>query len=205
MVDNKKKGIPLDVTFDDLKKPETIISNINKAVNELDVQKKNRGLFKIQSANDWINQAKRTPIPKCLFAEFWHEGEICILFADSNLGKSILAVQIADSISKNKKIGGFKLETIKQQVLYFDFELSAKQFEVRYAEKNESLNILEILESTDGIVALLGCSSSPILSWLPYPRGPKKPFPQQRTAPEFNAYSNKNPKNKGSKIIGNYP
>ena len=139
--DTKKIG--LNPKFESLEKPQTIISKIDKAVNELDEQKKNKGLFKVQSANEWINQAKKTPIPKCLFAEFWHEGEICILFADSNLGKSILAVQIADSISKNLKISGFKLEAVKQQVLYFDFELSAKQFEVRYAVKNESLKILE--------------------------------------------------------------
>jgi len=68
-----------------------------------------------------------------LFAEFWHEGEICILFADSNLGKSILGVQIADSISSGKYIPGFAMKTEKQPVLYFDFEMSDKQFENRYS------------------------------------------------------------------------
>lgn len=64
----------------------------------------------------------------------WFEGELCILFADTNLGKSILAVQIADSISRGKQIFGFELESDKQKVLYFDFELSDKQFEARYSE-----------------------------------------------------------------------
>lgn len=93
-----------------------------------------KNLFTIKSANDWIEDAKNRPIPKMLFSEFWYENEICILFADTNLGKSILAVQIADSISKGKAIRGFKLESEKQPVLYFDFELSDKQFEVRYSE-----------------------------------------------------------------------
>lgn len=92
------------------------------------------GLFKIQTANDWIQQAKNKPIPKMLFDEFWHEGEVCCLFASSNVGKSILAVQIANSISKGQAIKGFRLGTSTQKVLYFDFELSGKQFEGRYSK-----------------------------------------------------------------------
>lgn len=51
---------------------------------------------------------------------------------NTNLGKSILAVQIADSISEGESIRGFKLEAEKQKVLSFDFEMSDKQFEKRY-------------------------------------------------------------------------
>jgi KaiC/GvpD/RAD55 family RecA-like ATPase len=68
-----------------------------------------------------------------LFSELWHEGELCILFASSGLGKSILAVQIGNSISTGEPIPGFKNESISQTVLYFDFELSDKQFEGRYS------------------------------------------------------------------------
>ncbi|MGI6291778.1 MAG: AAA family ATPase [Bacteroidales bacterium] len=103
----------------------------------------NKGLFKVMTANEWLELAKTSPIPEMLFGEFWHEGEICILFSDSNLGKSILAVQIADSISKGQQIQGFKMEAPKQKVLYFDFELSPKQFEVRYSVKNEALKVFE--------------------------------------------------------------
>jgi hypothetical protein len=96
--------------------------------------RENVGLFKIQSANRWIEEAKFRPQPKMLFGEFWFEGELCILFADTNVGKSILAVQIADSISTGTRIIGLKLEAVKQKVLYFDFELSDKQFELRYSD-----------------------------------------------------------------------
>ncbi len=92
-----------------------------------------KGLFTVKTANRWIDQAKTRPIPKMLFGEFWFEGELCILFADTNLGKSILAVQIGDSISRGEQIKGFKLEAKKQVVLYLDFELSEKQFENRYS------------------------------------------------------------------------
>jgi archaellum biogenesis ATPase FlaH len=95
--------------------------------------KESKGLFTVKTASRWIEQAKTRPIPQMLFGEFWFEGELCILFADTNLGKSILAVQIGNSISRGEHIRGFKLETPKQSILYFDFELSDKQFENRYS------------------------------------------------------------------------
>jgi archaellum biogenesis ATPase FlaH len=96
-----------------------------------------KGLFTVKTASRWIEQAKTKAIPQMLFGEFWFEGELCILFADTNLGKSILAVQIGNSVSKGEQIRGFKLETPKQSILYFDFELSEKQFENRYSIKFE--------------------------------------------------------------------
>lgn len=99
--------------------------------------KESKGLFTVKTASRWIEQAKTRPIPKMLFGEFWFEGELCILFADTNLGKSILAVQIGNSISRGEQIRGFQLETPKQPILYFDFELSDKQFENRYSIKFE--------------------------------------------------------------------
>jgi RecA-family ATPase len=99
--------------------------------------KESKGLFTVKTASRWIEQAKTRPIPQMLFGEFWFEGELCILFADTNLGKSILAVQIGNSISRGEQIRGFKLETPKQPILYFDFELSDKQFENRYSKKFE--------------------------------------------------------------------
>ncbi|HEY9116085.1 MAG TPA: AAA family ATPase [Bacteroidales bacterium] len=142
--DNHFPGkIKLNPLFDDLNNPETILNQIEQLQKGLEVKKENKGLFKVKTANQWLDQAKKSPIPKMLFGELWHDSELCILFADTNLGKSILAVQIADSISKCKQIPGFKLEAMKQPVLYFDFELSAKQFEVRYSEKNEAQMIFE--------------------------------------------------------------
>ena len=91
-------------------------------------------IFKTQSANDWIKEAEGKPIPKMLFDSLWHEGELCILFADTNVGKSILAVQIADISSKGKSEYLLNTSAPKQKVLYFDFELSEKQFQGRYSD-----------------------------------------------------------------------
>jgi hypothetical protein len=90
-------------------------------------------LLRTKSANDWMKQEHGKPALKSLFGSFWFEGELCILFADTNLGKSILAVQIGDSLTKAYSIGPFTNEAdAGTPVLYLDCELSAKQFEARY-------------------------------------------------------------------------
>ena len=116
---------------------EDINSEVEQLLRQGNEAKESKGLFTVKTANRWIEQAKTRPIPQMLFNEFWFEGELCILFADTNLGKSILAVQIGNSISKGEQIRGFKLETPKQPILYFDFELGDKQFENRYSIKFE--------------------------------------------------------------------
>lgn len=91
--------------------------------------------FNIKPINDWINEAKNRPIPNMLFNELWYESEISILFADTNLGKSILGLQISNMITKGISVNGFKVEVIAQKVLYCDFELSDKQIENRYSKE----------------------------------------------------------------------
>lgn len=96
-----------------------------------------KSLFSIQTANKWLDEAKTRPAPKMLFDEFWYEGELCILFADTNVGKSILATQIADAIGNGRNIDNLQVEIKPQPIIYFDFELSDKQFEARYSVKND--------------------------------------------------------------------
>ena len=71
---------------------------------------------------------------RALFGGFWHEGELCILFANTGMGKSVLAVQIGDSLAKCCSIGGPFLNHAEEslRVLYIDFEHTAKQFQSRY-------------------------------------------------------------------------
>ncbi len=109
-----------------------------------------------KKANEWIEAAKLRPNPKKLFGTFWFENEVCILFADTNVGKSILAMQISHSISKGEKVEGFDLESESQKVLYFDFELSDKQFQIRYTnEENQAFkfdeNLIRIEINSDSL------------------------------------------------------
>ena len=85
-------------------------------------------IFSAMTANQTIEAAKAQKDPNKLWKEFWFESEVCCLFADANVGKSILAVQIGNAIAEKLK----KSETI----LYYDFELSKKQFELRYTDES---------------------------------------------------------------------
>jgi predicted ATP-dependent serine protease len=88
-------------------------------------------IFSAMTANETIEAAKVQKNPKKLWKEFWIENEVCCLFADANVGKSILAVQISNAIAD--KLGK------NEHILYYDFELSKKQFELRYTdEQNKS-------------------------------------------------------------------
>ena len=98
----------------------------------------NVGLFTIKDANQTIDDASNRPMPCKLFGQLWFEHEVCILFSSTNLGKSILAVQIADAISSGRRAMGLEMESDPQTVLYFDFELSDKQFELRYVSESGS-------------------------------------------------------------------
>lgn len=85
------------------------------------------GVMSIKTANRTILEASLLPTPRALWDSFWYEGELSCLFADSNVGKSILAVQIADRIART------------DNVLYLDFELSDKQFQLRYTNEHGTL------------------------------------------------------------------
>lgn len=92
-----------------------------------------QGLLVVRTANACLNDAKNQAIPQSLCGNFWFEGEVCILFADTNVGKSIFGVQSADHISSGNNTSIFGSNAQSQKVLYLDFELSDKQFERRYS------------------------------------------------------------------------
>jgi hypothetical protein len=92
-----------------------------------------RYLFTVYTGNHWLELGEREPRSNMLFGEFWHQYELCILFADTNMGKSVLAMQIANSISRRSRIGPFANQVPPAKVLYIDFELSSRQFHQRYS------------------------------------------------------------------------
>jgi RecA-family ATPase len=73
-----------------------------------------------------------------LLGPLWHEGELCILTADTNIGKSTLAVQIADNISKGIGSKYLPFTAKPQDVIYGDFEFGYKQFENRYSDNYQN-------------------------------------------------------------------
>ncbi len=115
-------------------KPEPIIKEKSNNF-DLTSQKEMR------TANARIEYAKKLPKINKLVGEIWLTGELHLLFADTGKGKSILAIQIADAISKGKNVFPFlENENEPMKVLAYDFELSDKQFQKRYSEEPDLKN-----------------------------------------------------------------
>ena len=96
-------------------------------------------MFTVKTANQAIKDAKNRPPLRYRFGQLWCEGENCILFSDTNAGKTILAMQIADTISSGRRIVlGLTMDAQAQKVAYIDLELSEMQFRKRYSDVNGS-------------------------------------------------------------------
>lgn len=85
------------------------------------------GCFVYESAYDLCRREVQFRAPKELWHSLWFEGETACLFSDSNLGKSIYAVQIAIELARH------------EPVIYYDFELSGKQFQSRYTDPDGNI------------------------------------------------------------------
>ena len=106
-------------TTDTINPIEAITAEIEKAMRAPD----KLGLLSVRSANAWIEESKNTPMPKKYCHGLIVEGENTVLFARSNVGKSLFATQLAEEIAREEK------------VLFIDCELSSKQFEMRYTDE----------------------------------------------------------------------
>ena len=103
--------------------------------------------FKARTAKTRLEDSIRLEKPKQFFDCFVVEGEVTTLFAPTNVGKSVLALQIADVISQGRSDYGFVSElTEGENVAYVDLENTDQQFAGRYSDHifSEKLKILEL-------------------------------------------------------------
>lgn len=105
-------------TTDSINPIEAISAAVEAQAHTTDID-----MLAVKSVNDTLIDASREPDPEPLYDKLWYQGEVSCLFADSNIGKSLFAVQIAEGIAQ------------RFRVLYLDCELSAKQFQDRYTNK----------------------------------------------------------------------
>lgn len=77
------------------------------------------------TANQAMSKALALPDVKPLYKDLWYTGEIAFLFAETNVGKSIYAMQVAEYVARS----GIK-------TMYLDYELSYSQFKSRYTNEN---------------------------------------------------------------------
>ena len=96
----------------------------------------------VRPVQEFIESGSRAGPMKQLFGPFWLLEEVAVLFGPTGLGKSVLAVEIAESLARGVAIAPFNnpkpgCEVGPQRVLYLDFELTRVQFTQRYTVTSE--------------------------------------------------------------------
>ncbi len=94
------------------------------------------GAAELRKANDCFIASAGRRRPRMLFDEFWREGELALLFGESDTGKSILATQIAEALARGGGMGSFRMPVPGCKVLYLDLVNSDEQFRLRYSPQS---------------------------------------------------------------------
>src|SRR5688500_2060099 len=81
-------------------------------------------LPRLRKASEYLITRKPFRPPAMLFDEFWREGELALVFGASSMGKSVLAMQIGDALSRGRPLDGFRMPAGRRRVLLVDMDLS---------------------------------------------------------------------------------
>ncbi len=93
-------------------------------------------LPQIRNAQKRMTDARTQPHINQICSMIWQTNELHLLFADTGIGKSILAVALSDAISKGERFMNLINENEPLPVLFYDFELSDRQYIKRYSNEN---------------------------------------------------------------------
>ncbi|MEP7074978.1 MAG: AAA family ATPase [Acidobacteriota bacterium] len=91
------------------------------------------GMFTVKSGNAWMRTARRARRPAEFVGQMWREGELVLVFGDTESGANLLAAQIAESIACGKPLGEMANTSKPQKVLYVDLSITEAQFQMRYS------------------------------------------------------------------------
>ncbi len=89
-------------------------------------------LPQIRNSIQRMKDAQNQPHINQLLGYIWQTNELHLLLADTGIGKSILAVAATDALTKGRNLLFLENENTPLPALYYDFELSDRQFKKRY-------------------------------------------------------------------------
>ena len=96
---------------------------------------KENGFYEVCGINEVL--ARTAYRPRALFGDLWLEGEIAVMFGEAGAGKSVLAVQIAESIARGRRLKPMYEAPKRQKVVYLDLESLPEHFCRRYRHDDE--------------------------------------------------------------------
>ncbi|HMT09318.1 MAG TPA: AAA family ATPase [Pyrinomonadaceae bacterium] len=95
----------------------------------------------LKSMSEFVEDCQYAGELEQMFGPLWLENEVAVMYGTPGTGKSVLAMQIAESIARGTRISPF--DTVKRRkklrpkrVLYLDFELTREQIALRYSVHN---------------------------------------------------------------------
>lgn len=97
--------------------------------------------FYVRAMNKCLLRAKQLPPLVTLFPNIVLEGDLCIIFGQSGIGKTIFAMQVARKIAADGR-----------RVLYLDFEMSERQLALRYETPNFPPTFFRAEMKTDSVI-----------------------------------------------------
>ena len=108
--------------------------------------------FTSYTTDDLIEYAKTNP-SKMMLGGLWLKDENLILFAETNIGKSVLAQQIGLNLALGRSMHDIYLpnEMDEQNVMYFDFELSKRQMGNRLGEEYANIPTYKVMKPTSNL------------------------------------------------------
>ena len=115
-------------------------------------------LLYVRSAEASIETAAKWEPMKQLFGPLWLAEEVAVLYSTPGVGKSSLAVQIAESLARGIPIAPFDkplpgCEVPPMRVLYIDFELTLQQFSRRYStESDDGLRVENVYQFSPNLL-----------------------------------------------------
>ncbi|MBT3423464.1 MAG: AAA family ATPase [Bacteroidetes bacterium] len=115
---------------------EVLSHMLNTSISSL-IQKPKTAL---RTANQRLTDALSQPEILSLLSNIWMTNELHLLFADTGVGKSLLAVQICDALSKGCNIFNFNMPSRSYRINFYDLELTDRQFLKRYTDDGGNLH-----------------------------------------------------------------
>lgn len=94
----------------------------------------NNDPFILRTGNERMEAAKKMEIPLMLMSELLYQNTVTMLFAETGVGKTLLAFQIVDSLSRGNGVLGLKNEASPLKTLYVDMENGETVFQARYSQ-----------------------------------------------------------------------
>lgn len=97
-------------------------------------------VLRIQDMNEVMDEGEKEPPTRWMCGNLVKENEVCILFGDEGTGKSILAFQMADAVSKGKHLFphfDFENHCEPKLTFFYDFEMESSELYTRYSFQNQ--------------------------------------------------------------------